>query len=586
MFTKILIANRGEISVRVARSCRALGIESVAVYSAADAGSLHVRVADIAIDLGDGPASENYLNIPKIIEAALTSGAQAIHPGYGFLSENPEFAEAVAAAGLTFIGPSAHAITTMGGKVAARDVAIRVQVPLAPGTEGAIASAAAVEAFGAEHGYPVLVKASAGGGGRGMRRIDSEPQAKEAFDAAVREATAAFGNGEVYLERYLTHARHVEVQVFADTHGNVVYVGDRDCSVQRRHQKLIEESPAPGLSDELREAMGESAVRLAREVGYVGAGTVEFLVEDEKFYFLEMNTRIQVEHPVTEMVHGVDLIAEQIRVAAGEKLSILGNLKPMGAAIEARINAEDVAEGRFLPAPGPVHVLKAPEGEGLRFDAGYESGDTVLPFYDSLIGKLIAYGPDRETAIKRLLDGLDRLQIEGLPTTAPAATTIVSHPDFQELRFSTLWLEESVDFTEAEPVDRANVEVGGRFYIIPTFNDYGSAGGYGAAAPAVAADTAAGEPAAAGRRRQARAKREVVSDGTVKAPMQGTIVKINVEPGQKVAKGDVMFVLEAMKMENPIPAPMSGVVGEIAAGIGESLAAGTLLTRVTEEAAA
>ncbi|GAA1772658.1 acetyl-CoA carboxylase biotin carboxylase subunit [Pseudarthrobacter sulfonivorans] len=587
MFTKILIANRGEISVRVSRSCRDLGIESVAVYSTADADSLHVRVADTAINLGDGPASENYLNIPKIIAAALESGAQAIHPGYGFLSENPEFAEAVTAAGLTFIGPSAHAITTMGGKVAARDVAIRVKVPLAPGTEGAIASAAEVEAFGAEHGYPVLVKASAGGGGRGMRRIDSEPQAKEAFDAAVREATAAFGNGEVYLERYLTHARHVEVQVFADTHGNAVYIGDRDCSVQRRHQKLVEESPAPGLSDELREAMGESAVRLAREVGYVGAGTVEFLVEDEKFYFLEMNTRIQVEHPVTEMVHGVDLIAEQIRVAAGEKLSILGNLKPKGAAIEARINAEDVAEGRFLPAPGPVDVLKAPEGEGLRFDAGYESGDTVLPFYDSLIGKLIAYGPDRETAIKRLLDGLDRLQIEGLPTTAPAAKIIVSHPDFQELRFSTLWLEESVDFTEAEPVDRANVEVAGRFFIIPTFSDYGSAGGYGAAAPAVAADSSTLDPVAAvSRTRQARAKREVVSDGTVKAPMQGTIIKINVVPGQKVAKGEVMFVLEAMKMENPIAAPVSGVVGDITAVIGESMAAGILLTKVTAEAAA
>ncbi|GAA3704606.1 acetyl-CoA carboxylase biotin carboxylase subunit [Arthrobacter ginkgonis] len=584
MFTKILIANRGEIAVRVARSCRSLGIESVAVHSSADAGSLHVRVADAAVDLGEGPASENYLNIGKIIAAAVESGAQAIHPGYGFLSENAAFAEAVAAAGLAFIGPSAHAITTMGGKVAAREVAVNAQVPLAPGSNGAIASAAVVEAFGAEHGYPVLVKASAGGGGRGMRRIDSADQAQEAFDAAVREATAAFGNGEVYLERYLTHARHVEVQVFADSHGNTVYVGDRDCSVQRRHQKLVEESPAPGLSDALRRSMGESAVRLAREVGYVGAGTVEFLVEDEKFYFLEMNTRIQVEHPVTEMVHGVDLIAEQIRVAAGERLSILDNLAPKGAAIEARINAEDVAEGKFLPAPGPVDVLEAPEGEGLRFDGGYVSGDIVLPYYDSLIGKLIAYGPDRETAIERLLDGLDRLKIEGVPTTAPAAKTIVSHPDFRQVRFSTLWLEETVDFTEEEPADRSTVEVGGRFYIIPTFSDYGTGAGYGAAAPAApAADTAS---AAGGRTRQARAKREAVSDGTVKAPMQGTIVKINVAPGQRVEKGEVLFVLEAMKMENPIPAPVSGVVGDIDATIGHSLAAGTLLTKITEEAAA
>lgn len=585
MFTKILIANRGEIAVRVARSCRALGVDSVAVYSTADAGSLHVRSADSSVDLGDGPASENYLNIPKIIAAAVDSGAQAIHPGYGFLSENPQFAQAVAEAGLTFIGPSAHAINTMGGKVAAREVAIRVQVPLAPGT-GAIENAAAVEAFGAEHGYPVLVKASAGGGGRGMRRINSADEAQEAFDAAVREATAAFGNGEVYLERYLTRARHVEVQVFADTQGNAVYIGDRDCSVQRRHQKLIEESPAPGLSEAMRVAMGESAVRLAREVGYVGAGTVEFMVEDEKFYFLEMNTRIQVEHPVTEMVHGVDLIAEQIKVAAGEKLSIMGNLTPKGVAIEARINAEDVAEGRFLPSPGPVDVLVAPEGDGLRFDAGYESGDTVLPLYDSLIGKLIAYGPDRATAIKRLLDGLDRLQIEGLSTTVPAAKIIVSHPDFQELRFSTLWLEESVDFTEAEPADRANVEVAGRFFIVPTFSDYGSAGGYGSAAPAVASDTSGDSTSAVNRTRQARAKREVISDGTVKAPMQGTIVKINVVPGQQVAKGDVMFVLEAMKMENPIPAPMAGIVGEVSAAIGESLAAGTLLTKLTAEEAA
>jgi acetyl-CoA/propionyl-CoA carboxylase biotin carboxyl carrier protein len=299
-----------------------------------------------------------------------------------------------------------------------------------------------------------------------------------------------------------------------------------------------------------------------------------------------MNTRIQVEHPVTEMVHGVDLIAEQIRVAAGEKLSILDNLKPKGAAIEARINAEDVAEGRFLPAPGPVHVLRAPEGEGLRFDAGYESGDTVLPLYDSLIGKLIAYGPDRETAIKRLLDGLDRLTIEGVPTTVPAARTIVSHPDFRELRFSTLWLEETVDFSEAEPVDRANVEVGGRFYIIPTFSDYGTSGGYGAPAPALA-DSSAGDPAATtGRARQTQARRQTVSDGTVKAPMQGTIIKVNLEAGQQEAKGDVMFVLEAMKMENPIPAPVAGVVGDITVVTGDSMAAGTLLTKVTAEAAA
>lgn len=585
MFTKILIANRGEIAVRVIRSCRSLGIASVAVHSEADSGSYHVRLADEAVDLGPGAASENYLNVDKILAAAKATGAQAIHPGYGFLSENASFARAVSDAGLVFIGPSPEAISTMGEKVAARAVAVAAEVPLAPGSNGAISGAADVVAFGTEHGYPILVKASAGGGGRGMRLVESESQAEDAVAAAVREATAAFGNGEVYLERYLTSARHVEVQVFADKLGNTVYVGDRDCSVQRRHQKLLEESPAPGLSEELRAAMGASAVRLAEHVGYAGAGTVEFLVEGDKFYFLEMNTRIQVEHPVTEMVHGVDLIAEQIRVAAGNELSLRDRLVPQGAAIEARINAEDVAGGRFLPAPGLLEELAGPEGEGLRFDAGYESGDEVLPYYDSLIGKLIAYGPDRETALARLEDGLQRLIVRGVPTTVPAALTVIRHEDFRSGQFSTRWLEESVDFSdgpEDEPLARNEVEVVGRFYVIPQFPDYrpGQNGFFQAAAAAPAAPS---DNAGAGQRQRGPGRtrhKGKASDGSVKAPMQGTIVKVNVDEGQSVETGDLLFVLEAMKMENPIHAPAAGTVGPIHAAVGDSLAAGTLLTQL------
>jgi acetyl-CoA/propionyl-CoA carboxylase biotin carboxyl carrier protein len=587
MFNKILIANRGEIAVRVIRSCRSLGIESVAVHSEADTASLHVREADEAVDLGPGAASENYLNAERIIAAALATGAEAIHPGYGFLSENAAFAKAVVEAGLAFIGPSAEAISTMGEKVAARAVAVAAQVPLAPGSKAAITGADEVIAFGSVHGYPILVKASAGGGGRGMRLVESEEQAEDAVAAAVREATAAFGNGEVYLERYLTSARHVEVQVFADKLGNTVYVGDRDCSVQRRHQKLIEESPAPGLTPELRSAMGAAAVRLAEHVDYTGAGTVEFLVEGEKFYFLEMNTRIQVEHPVTEMVHGVDLIAEQIRVAAGDELSIRDRLTPHGVAIEARINAEDVAGGRFLPAPGLLDELTPPEGEGLRFDTGYQSGDEVLPFYDSLIGKLIAYGPDRETALARLEDGLERLTVRGVPTTVPASLKVIRHEDFRSARFTTRWLEETVDFSEEpeeEPLARNEVEVGGRFYIIPQFSDRPGAAPAGGNIPAVVAEetTASG----GGQRRTARARgKGKASDGSVKAPMQGTIIKVNVEEGQDVAAGDILFVLEAMKMENPIQAPAAGTVGQVHAVVGDSMAAGTLLTQLVLEGA-
>lgn len=588
MFSKILIANRGEIAVRIIDTCARLDVATVAVHSSADAGSLHVRRADEAIDLGDGPASENYLSPLAIVAAAVRTGAEAVHPGYGFLSENPAFAQAVADAGLVFIGPSAAAISTMGDKVASREVAVRAEVPMAPGSDGAIESAEAVLEFGEEHGFPVLVKASAGGGGRGMRRINGPEEAVDSFDAAVREATAAFGNGAVFVERYLVCARHVEVQVVADSHGAVAALGDRDCSVQRRHQKLIEESPAPGLPETMRKNMGAAAARLAQEVGYQGLGTVEFLVEGENFYFLEMNTRIQVEHPVTELVNKVDLVAEQLRVAAGDHLSPdVITPEPVGVAIEARINAEDVAGGLFVPSPGVVTSLSAPTSDSVRFDTGYESGDEVLPLYDSLIGKLIVWGEDRDAAINGLLAALEELTIEGVETTVPAAMQIIDTADFRTVAHTTLWLENSFEFAaEDGGLARNEVEVNGRFYVIPQFPDDPAL----SAVRPLAESAASAEGESSERRRRANGARKRRSgpafDGTIKAPMQGTIVKVNVEPGASITAGEPMFVLEAMKMENPVPSPVSGTVDDVLVAIGQSLSAGTQLATVSESGAA
>ncbi|HWH25025.1 MAG TPA: biotin carboxylase N-terminal domain-containing protein [Pseudolysinimonas sp.] len=581
MFSKILIANRGEIAVRVIRAARALGVATVAVHSTPDVGAKHVRDADEAVDLGGGPATENYLDGAAVIAAALATGAEAIHPGYGFLSENAAFARSVEDAGLVFIGPPSTAIAAMGEKVAARALAVSAGVPLAPGSAGPIIDADAVIAFGAEHGYPLLVKASHGGGGRGMREVENADSAAEAFAGAVREATAAFGNGEVYVERYLTAARHVEVQVFADTHGKVLYLGDRDCSVQRRHQKLIEEAPAPGLSDRLRADMGEAATRLARQVCYVGAGTVEFMVEGDKYYFLEMNTRIQVEHPVTEESLGLDLVVEQIRVAAGEPLSIAHSAPPVTAvSMEARINAEDVADGLFLPSPGLITLLDAPAGDGIRWDAGYESGDEVQPYYDSLVGKLIATGPDRETARTRLVAALDRLVIDGVSTTIPAARIVLTHPDFVAVEQTTLWLEQKVDFAapEEEELAREEVIVGGRYYLIPRFPDAPVTGG---AAVAEAPDAEMRSP----RGRAASTRAGAASDGSVRSPMQGTIIQVDAVVGQRVSKGDKLFMLEAMKMENPVTAPGDGVVDSVGVAVGDSVPSKTVLATLILDAA-
>lgn len=581
MFTKVLVANRGEIAVRIMRTCRELGIATVAVHPPADAGARHVREADESVLLPDGPASANYLSVDAIVAAASSTGARAIHPGYGFLAENEAFARAAADAGIVFIGPSPEAISTMGGKVSAREVAIRAQVPLAPGSNGVVPDADAVRAFGAEHGYPVLIKAAFGGGGRGMRQVASPDDVDDAFDAAVREASSSFVDGTVYCERYLVNARHVEVQVLADMHGSTVYLADRDCSVQRRHQKLIEEAPAPGLSDELRRRMGDAAVRLAQEVGYSGAGTVEFLVEGEEFYFLEMNTRVQVEHPVTEAVTGRDIVADQIRVAAGDPLGFSqGDVTVRGAAIEARINAENPSSGLFLPSPGKVDSLVEPRGDGLRWDAGYESGDEVLPLYDSLVGKLIAWAPTRDEAIDRLRAALGELVVEGIDTTAPAASFIVGTDDFRAMSISTRWLEQEVEFPDFDQeAPRNEVVVGGRWYLVPRFAD--GSGARTAAAP-VAIEPAApsGRPKRVGVERD----RAVAFDGKVKAPLQGTVIKANVAVGDEVTRGDVLFVLEAMKMENPVIAPVAGTIVSVSGAVGESASAGTVLAEL--EAAA
>jgi acetyl-CoA/propionyl-CoA carboxylase biotin carboxyl carrier protein len=419
-----------------------------------------------------------------------------------------------------------------------------------------------------------------------MRTVAGPPEAQGALDAARREAGAAFGNSEVYLERYLSAARHVEVQIFADTHGSVIWLGDRDCSVQRRHQKLVEESPAPGLPPALRTAMGEAAVRLARAVGYVGAGTVEFLVEGEHFFFLEMNTRIQVEHPVTEAVLGLDLVAEQLRVAAGERLSVPGSgPAPRGHAIECRINAEDVAGGLFVPAPGRITQLSVPVRLGVRFDPGHEPGDEVSPHYDSMIGKLVVWAPDRDTAIRRSLAALDELVIEGVPTTAPAARAVLAHPDFAAVRFSTRWLESTVELPSAEPsrtagdpdpadaeAPRDEVWVGGRRYVVPHFGDV---------ATTEAGTTDAGAPARRSRggtsRRAGSSRRDAGGAGAVRSPMQGTVIAVHVADGDPVTAGQVLFVVEAMKMENPVRAAVDGVVGEVAVAVGDVVSAGMQL---------
>ncbi len=592
MFKKVLIANRGEIAVRVIRACRDLGISSVAVYSDFDRDSLHTRLADEAYYIGDSPATESYLAVERILEVGRNSGADAIHPGYGFLAENSSFASAVIDSGMTWIGPSPDAIAAMGDKVAARKMAESAGFPPVPGTLEMIESPAEIVDFANKYGWPVAIKASAGGGGKGMRIVHSADEAEQAFVSARREAASYFGNDAVYLERYIQRPRHVEVQVLADLHGNAVWVGERDCSCQRKHQKVIEESPCPSISEETRKALGEAALRLVRASGYVSAGTVECLVdESDNFYFLEMNTRIQVEHCVTEEVFDLDLVATQIRIAAGESLEISQeNLVADGHAIECRINAEDPSQG-FMPTPGLITAWRMPQGPGIRVDAGYEAGLEVGQFYDNLVAKIIAHGRTRDEARARMLRALDETVIEGISTNIPLHKAILTHPEFIEAKHYTRFIEEDLDLNalakprpsasraaEALSRQRVIVEVGSKRFdvnvYIPESAD-GSGAGAGAARPRTASALGRYKPKPP-IGQQVRESATAVP-GTITAPMQGTIVQINVEEGQEVSAGQALCILEAMKMENQISADISGRVKEIKCKVGDTVGAGETL---------
>ena len=584
MLKKILIANRGEIAVRVIRACQEMGIATVAVYSELDRDSLHVRLADEAYALGGTTAAESYLNTEVILDVIERSGADGVHPGYGFFSENTDFARAITERGVTFIGPPPGAIEVMGDKVSSRIAAQAAGVSGVPGTTEFLNDASEVVAFGEQFGWPVAIKAAYGGGGRGMRVVRSAEEAAEAFDSARSEALKGFGRDECYVERYLTWPRHIEMQIIGDTHGNCVWVAERDCSAQRRHQKLIEESPAPAFPAEVRQAMGEAAVKVAKACGYYNAGTVEFLFQDGEFFFLEMNTRLQVEHPVTEMVSGIDLVAEQIRVASGLPLSFTQeSISLSGHAIEVRINAENPAEGRFLPSPGDITTLVPPAGFGTRWDGGYESGDTVSQYYDNLVGKLICWGEDRPTAIARTLRALREFRIEGIATTIPADIAILEHSDFAEAIHSTKWVEDTLDLTgvsstpistdaDAEPkVQRdVEVEVNGKRFAVKVFVPQSQAG-------AVVAGAAAGGASKPRRSAGAGSGGAGGGSGAVSVPMQGTIVKILVEVGQQVEAGATVCVLEAMKMENNIAAEKAGTVKEIKVAEGDSVGAGDVV---------
>jgi acetyl-CoA/propionyl-CoA carboxylase biotin carboxyl carrier protein len=582
---KILIANRGEIAVRVIRAARELGIATVAVYSELDRNALHVRLADEAYALGGQTAAESYLNTEAILDAIDRSGADGVHPGYGFFSENADFARAITAKGVAFIGPPPEAIDEMGDKVSSRKAALRGGCPIVPGTTEFVTSADEIRAFGAEYGYPLAIKAAFGGGGRGMKVVHSADEVQEAMESAQRESKAFFGRDEIYIERYLTWPRHVEVQIVGDQHGNCVWVSTRDCSAQRRHQKLIEEAPSYGMAPGIEEAMGEAAIKAAKAVGYFNAGTVEFIYQDGDFFFLEMNTRLQVEHPVTEVITGIDLVEWQIRVASGEPLPMTQEevaAQRRGHGIEVRINAENPAGGKFLPSPGTITKLVAPDGFGVRFDAGYESGDTISQYYDNLVGKLIVWGKDRPTAIARTIRALDELIVEGVATTIPADLAILKHPDFQAMEHSTKWVEERLDLSgiaappapaavegDAPLVERnTTVEVNGkRFDVKMWVPDM----------PVTVAAAKASGPKKPARSASSGAGGGGANSGNVEVPMQGTIVKILVEVGQEVEAGQSVVVLEAMKMENQIAAEKAGTVTEIRVAAGDTVGAGDVV---------
>ncbi|MEV4976766.1 acetyl/propionyl/methylcrotonyl-CoA carboxylase subunit alpha [Streptomyces scopuliridis] len=582
---KVLIANRGEIAVRVARACRDAGIQSVAVYADPDRDALHVRAADEAFALGGDTPAASYLDMAKVLQAAKDSGADAIHPGYGFLSENAEFAQAVLDAGLTWIGPPPQAIRDLGDKVAARHIAQRAGAPLVAGTPDPVSGADEVVAFAEEHGLPIAIKAAFGGGGRGLKVARTLEEVPELYDSAVREAVAAFGRGECFVERYLDKPRHVETQCLADTHGNVVVVSTRDCSLQRRHQKLVEEAPAPFLSDAQNAELYAASKAILKEAGYVGAGTVEFLVgTDGTISFLEVNTRLQVEHPVTEEVTGIDLVREMFRIADGEALGY-DDPAVRGHSFEFRINGEDPGRG-FLPAPGTVTTFAPPTGPGVRLDAGVESGSVIGPAWDSLLAKLIITGATREQALQRASRALNEFTVEGMATAIPFHRKVVTDPAFTSDPFTvhTRWME--TEFTNdippfAAPADAETDDEPGRETVVV------EVGGkrLEVSLPSSLGMTLARTGLAAGakpKRRAAKKSASAASGDTLASPMQGTIVKVAVEEGQEVKEGDLVVVLEAMKMEQPLNAHRSGTIKGLTAEVGASLTSGATICEIKD----
>jgi len=605
MFSKVLIANRGEIAIRVIRACEELGVATVAVYSELDRDALHVKRADEAYLLGPGPAAESYLNVPKLLEVIQESGAEAVHPGYGFLAENAGFARALEEAGVTFIGPPADAIDAMGSKTRARELMAAADVPIVPGTTKPVADIEeARKVIEKTIGYPVAVKAAGGGGGKGFRVALEESELKDAFEGAAREGEKFFSDPTVYLERYLPDPRHVEVQVLADAHGTVVHLGERDCSIQRRHQKLIEEAPAPLVDDELRERIGAIATEAARAVGYRGAGTVEGLLAKhegsaaDEYFFLEMNTRVQVEHCVTEMATGIDIVKEQIRIAAGEPLSFSQeDVALRGHAIECRINAEDAAKN-FAPAPGAIGSYREPTGPGVRVDSGVGPGSEITPMYDPMVAKLIVWDVDREQATRRMLRALGEYEIEGLKTLIPFHRALLATEQWsraetcRDLIEDKKWLGSlgtpkpeaaaaaaaGDGAEEAETVEQAyTVEVSGRRFDVKVI---GPAFAGGAAAVNVGANGAASARRPPRRERTAGGAGGAGGD-TLASPMQGTVLKVAVEQGAEVEEGALIAVLEAMKMENEITAHKGGKVAELPISVGASVASGETLAVIT-----
>ncbi|WP_017199792.1 biotin carboxylase N-terminal domain-containing protein [Arthrobacter sp. M2012083] len=584
---KVLIANRGEIAVRVARACDDAGILSVAVYADIDADAMHVGAADEAFSLGGNSPADTYLNIGKLLAVAAESGADAVHPGYGFLSENADFAQAVLDAGLEWIGPSPESIRQLGNKITAREIAVRAGAPLVAGSDGPVSSAAEARAFAEEHGLPLAIKAAFGGGGRGLKVVRELAEVEEAFDSAVREAVAAFGRGECFVEQYLDRPRHVEAQVIADKLGNVVVVGTRDCSLQRRHQKLVEEAPAPFLSDTQRQQIYDGAKAIVREAGYYGAGTVEFLVSaDGAVAFLEVNTRLQVEHPITEETSGIDLVQEQFRIAAGLPLSITEDPVARGHSFEFRINAEDVGRG-FLPSPGTVELFEVPTGPGIRVDTGVRSGSFVAPQFDSLLAKLIVTGADRQQALRRARRALAEINITGLATVLPFHRAVLESEDFTSvagMRVHTRWIE--TDFADQIPVDpeynvvapegerrTITIDVDGKRLAVglpADLLDGWARSGKGIPAFTTPTDTP-GSIIGSG---------DSPAESALVSSMAGTVVKWLVEPGTDVAAGDPLVVLEAMKMETQVSAHRAGTLSEVLSEPGGVVTAGAVLAHI------